>query len=153
MSTMTIRVGIEDFDAGAEIRKLQNGDVKVGAVCSLIGFVRDFGDTADILGMELEHYPGMTEKALREIAGEAGQRWPLEGIVIIHRVGNLKPADQIVLVACSSAHRKAAFSGCEYIIDYLKVRAPFWKKEITAKGARWVDAKTSDEQMAKTWHS
>jgi len=153
MNEMTIKVCHEDFDVSDELQRLNQANKKVGAIASFIGLVRDFGDATDVEAMELEHYPGMTENALRGIAEEACRRWDIAGVTVIHRVGRLKPADQIVLVCCASAHRRAAFSACEFIADYLKVRAPFWKKEITAKGAQWVAAKTSDEADLQRWKS
>jgi len=148
---MTIRIQAEDFDAGAEIRALSQGNPSIGAVASFIGLVRDLGEGGTVSEMTLEHYPGMTEKALREIAEEARQRWDIAGIVIIHRVGPLKPADQIVLVAAAGSHRGEAFAACEFIMDYLKTRAPFWKKEHTPNGSQWVDAREKDDHAAARW--
>ncbi|MCL4470925.1 MAG: molybdopterin synthase catalytic subunit MoaE [Sulfuricella sp.] len=148
---MTVRVQYEDFDLGAEILKLRHGNSKIGAIASFVGLVRDLNDNARVAEMTLEHYPGMTEKALAEILEQAKQRWCIIDALVIHRVGPLKPADQIVLVAVSSAHRGAAFAACEFIMDYLKTRAPFWKKEQTEAGARWVDAHESDEAAAQRW--
>ena len=151
MPAVKIIVGRDDFDAGAELRRVHNVDPKIGAACSFVGYVRDFGDGSDIVGIEVEHYPGMTEKALRGIAEEACNRWSLASVVILHRTGYLKLTEQIVMVVCASAHRKAAFSGCEFIMDFLKVRAPFWKKEFTSASAGWVEAKTSDLDHAQDW--
>jgi molybdopterin synthase catalytic subunit len=123
----------------------------VGAVASFIGTVRDVNDGASVAAMELEHYPGMTEAALEDIATQAKTRWNIIDTLVIHRVGPLKPMDQIVLVAVSAAHRGDAFAACEFIIDYLKTEAPFWKKELTPDGARWVDARASDDQALKKW--
>lgn len=148
---MTVRVQNEDFDLGAEILKLRQGNSGIGAIASFVGLVRDLNENARVAEMTLEHYPGMTEKALAEILEQAKQRWSIIDALVIHRVGSLKPADQIVLVAVSSAHRGAAFAACEFIMDYLKTRAPFWKKEQTEAGARWVDAHESDETAAKRW--
>lgn len=148
---MTIRVQTEDFDAGAEIRALSRGNPKIGAVASFIGLVRDLGDSGAVSEMTLEHYPGMTEKALRKIAEEARQRWDIAATVIIHRVGLLRPADQIVLVAVASRHRREAFAACEFIIDALKTRAPFWKKECTPTGSQWVAAQEKDGYAAARW--
>ncbi|MDH3319176.1 MAG: molybdenum cofactor biosynthesis protein MoaE [Betaproteobacteria bacterium] len=136
---MKISVQTQDFDAGAEIRALSS-DPKVGAVASFIGVVRE-------VAMTLEHYPGMTEKALRKIVDDAGARWQVVGCTVIHRTGALKPTDQIVLVAVASAHRGDAFAACEFIMDYLKTQAPFWKKE----AAGWVEARASDDQAAERW--
>ena len=122
-----------------------------GAVVSFIGLVRDFNDGRNVTGLKLEHYPGMTEKALNDIAVQASQRWPLNAITIIHRVGQLQLADQIVLVAVSSAHRGDAFQACEFVMDYLKTKAPFWKKETTEEGEFWVEAKSSDDTKANSW--
>ena len=148
---MTIRVQTEDFDAGAEILRLRQNDPRIGAVASFIGLVRDINEGESVAGMTLEHYPGMTEKALAAIVEEAKRRWDIYGAVVIHRVGLLKPTDQIVLVAVTSAHRGEAFAACEFIMDYLKTQAPFWKKEETGAGARWVDARESDDQAARRW--
>ena len=148
---MGVRVQLEDFDVGAEIAALRRADPSIGAVASFIGLVRDRNDGDAISGMTLEHYPGMTEKALAGIVAEAKQRWDIIDAMVIHRVGELKPLDQIVLVVVAGAHRGAAFAACEFIMDYLKTRAPFWKKERTGQGARWVEARTSDDQAAERW--
>ena len=140
----------EDFDAGAEIRALA-GDPRIGAIASFIGLVRDVNEGSAVAAMTLEHYPGMTEKALREIVAEASGRWEVLGCTVIHRHGELRPADQIVLVAVASGHRGDAFAACEFLIDYLKTRAPFWKKERTPQGARWVDARAADDAAAERW--
>ena len=126
-------------------------DARIGAVASFLGLVRDLNDGASVSAMTLEHYPGMTEKALEAIVAEAKQRWNIYDALVIHRVGPLKPCDQIVLVAVSSAHRGEAFAACEFIMDYLKTRAPFWKKEDTPDGGRWVDARDSDDSAAARW--
>jgi len=146
-----IRVQSDDFDLGAEVARLRSGDARIGAVVSFIGTVRDLNDGAKIAAMELEHYPGMTEKSLHDIAAQAQARWPLYGMLVIHRVGPLAPLDQIVLVACSAAHRGDAFAACEFIMDYLKTDAPFWKKEQTPEGARWVDARVTDDKAKARW--
>jgi molybdopterin synthase catalytic subunit len=146
-----IRVQTEDFDLSAEVTRLRTGNPKIGAVASFIGLVRDINDGSAVAGMTLEHYPGMTEKALEAIVEEARTRWELEGVTVIHRVGELKPLDQIVLVAVASAHRGEAFAACEFIMDYLKTQAPFWKKEATPSGERWVDARTGDDRAAERW--
>lgn len=148
---MSIRIQEADFDLGAELTALSAGDARVGAVVSFVGLVRDMNEGCGVSEMTLEHYPGMTEKALEAIVEEARQRWDIYATRVIHRVGPLKPCDQIVLVAVSSAHRGEAFAACEFIMDYLKTRAPFWKKEATAEGARWVDARDSDDSAAARW--
>lgn len=148
---MPIRVQTEDFDLGREIAALRAGSPQVGAVASFIGTVRDINDGQSVSEMELEHYPGMTEKALEQIVAAARQRWKIIDALVIHRVGPLRPLDQIVLVAVTSAHRGEAFAACEFIMDYLKSEAPFWKKEQTPTGARWVDARVSDDAALKRW--
>ncbi|ABC31904.1 Molybdopterin converting factor, large subunit [Hahella chejuensis KCTC 2396] len=148
-----IDVTTDDFDLGEETRRLTDGDTAVGAVCSFVGLVRDFSDKPDVKGLYLEHYPAMTEKSLTKIAKEAFQRWDLNGVRVIHRVGELWAGDQIVLVVTASAHRGDAFAACEFIMDYLKVQAPFWKKELTAEGEHWVEAKESDQVRAGEWSS
>ena len=150
---MTVRITSEDFDAGREIAALRANDRRVGAVASFIGTVRDVNDGASVSAMTLEHYPGMTEKALHAIVEEARTRFDILDALVIHRVGELAPADQIVLVAVTSAHRGDAFDACRFIMDYLKTRAPFWKREATPEGARWVDARVSDDEAAKRWES
>jgi len=148
---MAVRVQHEDFDLGAEVAALRADNRAVGAVASFIGTVRDVSDGTRVSTMELEHYPGMTERALEKIEAAARERWPLLGVTIVHRVGLLQPLDQIVLVAVASAHRGAAFAACEFIMDYLKSEAPFWKKEETPEGARWVDARVSDDAALRRW--
>jgi len=148
---MPVRVQTEDFDAGAEIASLRSGDPKVGAVAAFIGVARDVNDGAAVATLSLEHYPGMTERALEGIIEEAHSRWRLIDVLVIHRVGALKPTDQIVLVAVTSEHRGEAFAACEFIMDYLKTRAPFWKKEATSQGERWVEARASDDRAASRW--
>ncbi len=148
---ITVRVQSEDFDAGRELEALTSGRVDVGAVASFIGLVRDANDGHAIHGMTLEHYPGMTEKALEEICREAHARWDVAETLVIHRVGALSPGDRIVFVGVSSAHRGEAFQACEFIMDYLKTRAPFWKKESTPQGERWVEARESDDTAAQRW--
>lgn len=148
---MDIRVQAEDFDAGAEISRLRLSRPDIGAVAAFIGQVRDINDGSAVSGMTLEHYPGMTEKALRQIVEEAQSRWDFFDALVIHRIGELKPQDQIVLVLVAGAHRGEAFAACEFIMDYLKTRAPFWKKETTPEGGRWVDARESDEQARERW--
>jgi len=146
-----IAVQREDFDGGAEARALALGNPKVGAVASFVGLVRDLNDGAAVGAMTLEHYPGMTEKAIAAIVEEARGRWEVIDCTVIHRVGELRPGDQIVLVAVASGHRGDAFAACEFIMDYLKTRAPFWKKEQTPEGARWVEARAGDERAAARW--
>ena len=148
---MSVRVQQADFDLGAEILALRRANPAIGAIASFIGLVRDVNEGDAVSGMTLEHYPGMTEKALARIVEEAKQRWDIIDALVIHRVGELKPLDQIVLVAVAGAHRGAAFDACEFIMDYLKTQAPLWKKELTAQGARWVDARASDDQAAERW--
>ncbi len=147
---MIIKVQEEDFDIAEVNRELLAGRSDVGAVSSFIGLVRDLPATR-LVSMTLEHYPGMTEKSLQKIVESASRRWEILDCAIIHRVGELKPADQIVLVSVVSAHRKAAFQACEFIMDYLKTDAPFWKKEIDAQGEKWVDAKESDNRAKNQW--
>ena len=151
MSNSSIRIQESDFDLGAEIAALRKGDPRVGAVVSFLGTVRDMNDGSQVKGMTLEHYPGMTEKALQEILDQAKARWDIYQTLVIHRVGPLLPEDQIVLVAVTSAHRGEAFAACEFIMDYLKTAAPFWKKEDTPEGARWVDARVTDEAALSKW--
>ena len=148
---MPVRVQTEDFDVGRELAALRNSDRSIGAVAAFIGTVRDVNSNATVSSMTLEHYPGMTEKALATIVADAKARWSIAEALVIHRVGPLLPADQIVLVACTSAHRGEAFAACEFIMDYLKTRAPFWKKEETPEGARWVEARASDDDAAARW--
>lgn len=148
---MPVRIQTTDFDAGAEIAALRGSDPRVGAVASFIGVCRDANDGATVSRMTLEHYPGMTEKAIGGIIAEAKERWGVMDALVIHRVGELRPADQIVLVVVTGAHRGEAFAACEFIMDYLKTRAPFWKKEETPRGARWVEARVSDDEAARRW--
>jgi molybdopterin synthase catalytic subunit len=140
-----------DFDLGAELAALREGDPQVGAVASFIGTVRDRNDGSPVSAMELEHYPGMTERAIESMIDEARRRFDIRGVRVIHRVGALKPRDQIVLVAVASAHRHDAFQACEFLMDYLKTQAPFWKKETTPHGARWVDARQADDAALARW--
>ena len=144
---MTVSVQEADFDVGAEIAALTAGGVDAGAVASFVGLVRG----GEIDAMTLEHYPAMTVKALNDIVAEAHRRWELLGVRVIHRVGRLLPGERIVLVAVSSTHRQAAFAACEFIMDYLKTRAPFWKCEETAAGSHWVDARESDDEALRRW--
>ncbi len=146
-----IRVQREDFDIGAELEALGRGKTGIGGITSFVGLVRDIAGDRRIGAMTLEHYPGMTERQLAEIAAEAERRWPLEALVIIHRYGRLEPGDRIVLVAAASAHRQAAFDACQFLIDWLKTKAPFWKLEETPDGPRWVEAQASDDAAARRW--
>ena len=148
---MTVRVQTEDFDAGAEITRLRLSRADTGAVAAFIGQVRDLNEGANVSAMTLEHYPGMTEKALENIVDQAKQRWNIFDALVVHRVGRLNPTDQIVLVVVSGAHRGEAFAACEFIMDYLKTEAPFWKKEQTPTGERWVEAKSSDDTARERW--
>jgi molybdopterin synthase catalytic subunit len=148
---MAIRVQATPFDPGAEVNAMHDANVGVGAVVSFVGYVRDFNDGRNVAGMFLEHYPGMTEKALGKIVDEAGQRWPLLRVDVLHRVGALEPGEPIVFVGVASAHRQAAFQACDFIMDYLKTRAPFWKKEHTSQGPRWVEGRDSDHAAADRW--
>jgi molybdopterin synthase catalytic subunit len=148
---MTVRVQTEDFDAGAEIAALRRGNPQIGAVASFIGVVRDVNDGASVASMTLEHYPGMTEKALTAIIEKARARWDLYDALIVHRVGALQPTDQIVLVVVTSAHRGDSFAACQFIMDYLKTEAPFWKRESTGAGERWVEARASDDDARQRW--
>ena len=146
---MAVRVQSEDFDLGAELDALRAGRTDIGALVSFSGLVRD--DTGDLKVLELEHYPGMTESALTEIEVEAHKRWELNATLIVHRFGPLKPGEQIMMVAAASPHRKAAFEAADFLMDFLKSRAPFWKKETGVDGAEWVDAKDTDEDALKRW--
>jgi molybdopterin synthase catalytic subunit len=148
---VTVRIQTEDFDSGREIAALRAGDARVGAVAAFIGTVRDVNDAAHVSSLTLEHYPGMTEKALEAIVAEARDRFDILDVLVIHRVGTLAPTDQIVLVVVTGAHRGEAFDACRFLMDYLKTRAPFWKKETTPQGARWVDARASDDEAATRW--
>jgi len=147
----SISVQAEPFDPAAEQQALRAGNPRIGALVSFLGLMRDLNEGDPVSGLYLEHYPGMTEKALAAIAEEAAKRWDLQGIRIVHRVGELLPQDPIVLVAVTSSHRGDAFRACELLIDYLKTRAPFWKKEITESGERWVDARGTDGEAASRW--
>jgi len=150
---VAVRIQTKDFDAGAEMAALRLNNPKIGAVASFIGVCRDANDGTAVTKMTLEHYPGMTERALEKIVVEAKARWDLMEVLVVHRVGELKPGDQIVLVVVTGAHRGEAFAACEFIMDYLKTRAPFWKKEETPQGARWVEARGSDDEAAERWNS
>lgn len=146
-----IRVQTEDFDIGRELENLSRGNHDIGGVCCFVGIVRDVAGSKEITAMTLEHYPAMTEKALKKIEAEARSRWPLEETLIVHRYGRLAPGDRIVLVATASAHRQAAIESCHFLIDWLKTKAPFWKLEETPEGGGWVDARASDDTAAARW--
>ena len=148
---MTVRVQTEDFDLTTEVARLRARNPRVGAVASFVGTVRDLNDGETVSVLELEHYPGMTEKALEAIVAEARRRWAGIEVSIVHRYGRMVPGDQIVLVAVASAHRGDAFAACEFVMDYLKTEAPFWKKEQTPDGARWVDARSTDDAALARW--
>ena len=148
---MTVRVQTEDFDLSTEVAALRAQNPKIGAVACFVGTVRDLNDGSAVETMELEHYPGMTEKSLAAIVEAARGRWPGIEVLIIHRVGKLVPLDQIVLVATTAAHRGDAFASCEFVMDYLKTEAPFWKKEKSEQGERWVDARVTDEAALARW--
>jgi len=148
---MRIRVQAEAFDLAAEVAALYRDNPKVGAVASFLGLVRDINEGEGVHTLTLEHYPGMTEKSLEDIVAEAGTRWSLLDATVIHRIGTLSPTEPIVLVAVASGHRGEAFAACEFIMDYLKTRAPFWKKEATPEGERWVDAREHDDHAARRW--
>jgi molybdopterin synthase catalytic subunit len=148
---MPIRVQTQDFDLTAEVAQLRAADPRIGAIVTFTGTVRDINDGTSVAEMELEHYPGMTERALEDIVAQARVRWSIFDALVIHRVGPLKPLDQIVLVAVTAAHRGEAFAACEFIMDYLKTQAPFWKKEQTPNGARWVDARVADDKALTKW--
>jgi molybdopterin synthase catalytic subunit len=146
-----IRVQREDFDVGAELERLSAGNSRIGGVASFIGLVRDMGGDDRVSALTLEHYPGMTEKKLAEIETEAHRRWPLDAVLIIHRYGRLVPGDRIVLVAAASPHREAALAACQFLIDWLKTDAPFWKSEETPAGERWVVSRAEDEAAKRRW--
>ena len=151
MPAPRVSIQTEDFDLSAEIAALRAQDAGVGAVCSFVGTVRDRNDGSDVSAMELEHYPGMTEKAIEAMVDEAFGRFDIRGVRVIHRVGPLAVQDQIVLVAVTSAHRGQSFQACEFLMDYLKTQAPFWKKERTPEGERWVDARVADNAALARW--
>jgi molybdopterin synthase catalytic subunit len=146
-----VRVQVEDFDVSAELAALRAGRPNVGAVACFVGTVRDVNEGTGVSTMTLEHYPGMTEKALEAIVETARARWELDDVLVVHRVGTLQPLDQIVLVAVTSRHRGNAFQACEFVMDWLKTQAPFWKQEVTPQGTRWVDARESDDAAAARW--
>ena len=146
-----VSIQTQDFDLSHEVENLRNGNTGIGAICSFIGTVRDRNEGDKVATLELEHYPGMTEASINQMISEAKSRFDIFGAVVIHRVGLLMPLDQIVLVAVTSAHRGQSFQACEFLMDYLKTQAPFWKKELTPQGHRWVDARVSDDQALKRW--
>ncbi|MFT5692341.1 MAG: molybdopterin synthase catalytic subunit [Oceanicoccus sp.] len=148
---VVIRVQNEDFDLNVELANMRLLSRETGAIANFVGIVRDLNDGDSVATLHLEHYPGMTESSIRAIVEDAFRRWELLGAIVVHRIGKLEPSDQIVLVAVSSKHRDEAFRACEFIMDYLKTRAPFWKKELTPKGERWVDARDSDLEAARRW--
>ena len=150
---MKILVQTEAFDLGAEVDAMRQGRTDIGAIASFVGLARDLNEGSGVTAMTLEHYPGMTEKALAALVDEANTRWTLLDVTVIHRVGRLLPGDPIVLVVVASSHRGEAFAACEFIMDYLKTQAPFWKKEETPEGARWVDARASDDAAAARWQT
>ena len=149
--SFNVSIQTQDFDVSQELAALRAGDARVGAVCSFLGTVRERNDGSSVASMELEHYPGMTEKSISAMMDEAKKRFDIFGARVIHRVGLLHPEDQIVFVAVTSAHRGESFKACEFLMDYLKTQAPFWKKEVTPEGARWVDARVSDDQALARW--
>ncbi len=149
--SFTVSIQTQDFDVSQELAALRAGDARVGAVCSFLGTVRERNDGSSVASMELEHYPGMTEKSISAMMDEAKKRFDIFAARVIHRVGLLQPEDQIVFVAVTSAHRGESFKACEFLMDYLKTQAPFWKKEVTPEGARWVDARVSDDQALARW--
>lgn len=149
--TTAVSVQTEDFDVSHEIAAVRRDNPRIGAIASFVGVVRDLNDGDSVAEMTLEHYPGMTEKSIDDIITEARARWDVMNARVIHRVGTLKPLDQIVLVVVASGHRGDAFAACEFIMDYLKTRAPFWKKEQTPNGGRWVDARVADDVAAERW--
>ena len=151
MAAPRVSIQTEDFSVEAEIAALRQQNPGVGAVCSFIGTVRDRNDGASVSAMELEHYPGMTERSIEGMIDEAFRRFDILGARVVHRVGPLQPLDQIVLVVVTSAHRGTSFQACEFLMDYLKTQAPFWKKEQTPEGARWVDARVSDDAALARW--
>ncbi len=148
---MAVRIQNDDFDAGAEIALLRRNNPAIGAIACFIGLVRDVNAGDRVSELTLEHYPGMTQKALEKIVEEAKSRWDIIEVLVIHRVGVLRPTDQIVLVVVAGAHRGEAFAACEFVMDYLKTQAPFWKKERTPQGSRWVEARSSDDAAAQRW--
>ena len=148
---LSVSIQTEDFDVSYELAQLRANDARIGAVCSFVGTVRERNEGSDVSSMELEHYPGMTEKSITAMMEEATKRFDIHGARVIHRIGLLQPQAQIVLVAVTSAHRGMSFQACEFLMDYLKTQAPFWKKEVTPDGSRWVDARVSDDKALARW--
>jgi molybdopterin synthase catalytic subunit len=148
---MTVRIQAGDFDVGAELAALRGANPRVGAIASFVGLARDLNEGREVLQITLEHYPGMTERALEDIVAQARQRWDIIDALIVHRIGTIAPLQAIVLVAVTSMHRHDAFEACRFLIDYLKTDAPFWKRELTPHGSHWVEARTSDEQARSAW--
>jgi molybdopterin synthase catalytic subunit len=151
MPSSRVSIQTDDFDLQQELAALRSGDARVGAICSFVGVVRDRNDGSAVASMELEHYPGMTERAIESMIVEAQARFDILSARVIHRIGLLQPEDQIMMVAVTSAHRGASFQACEFLMDYLKTQAPFWKKEQTPEGARWVDARAADDAAVARW--
>ena len=151
MERSRVTIQSQDFDLGAEVAALRAGNAAVGAVAAFVGTVRDRNDGSGVASMELEHYPGMTERAIEAMIDDAVQRFGIDGARVVHRIGLLQPLDQIMMVAVTSAHRGSAFQACEFLMDYLKTQAPFWKKEQTPAGARWVDARVVDDAALQRW--
>ncbi len=151
MEIKRVHIQAEDFNLNEEIEKLRAQDKRIGAICTFTGTVRDRNDGLNISSMELEHYPGMTEKAIEAMVDGAMTRFDIFGVRVVHRIGLLQPLDQVVMVAVTSSHRGESFKACEFLMDYLKTQAPFWKKEQTPEGARWVDARVSDDTALAKW--
>ncbi|MBC7484494.1 MAG: molybdenum cofactor biosynthesis protein MoaE [Rhizobacter sp.] len=151
MGRARVTIQSQDFDLGVEVAVLRAGNAAVGAVAAFVGTVRDRNDGSGVQAMELEHYPGMTERAIEAMIDDAVQRFGIEGARVVHRIGLLQPLDQIMMVAVTSAHRGSAFQACEFLMDYLKTQAPFWKKEQTPAGTRWVDARVADDAALQRW--
>jgi molybdopterin synthase catalytic subunit len=151
MGVSRVSIQAADFDLGAEVAALRAADPGVGGIATFIGTVRDRNEGVGVSGMELEHYPGMTERAIEAMIDAAQQRFEIRSARVVHRIGALRPGDQIVLVIATAAHRRAAFEACEFLMDYLKTQAPFWKKEQTPEGARWVDARSADDAALERW--
>lgn len=151
MEIKRVHIQAEDFNLSNEIENLRAQDKRIGAICTFTGTVRDHNDGLNISSMELEHYPGMTEKAIEAMVDEAMARFDIYGARVVHRIGLLQPLDQVVMVAVTSSHRGESFKACEFLMDYLKTQAPFWKKEQTPEGARWVDARVSDDVALAKW--
>ena len=151
MKPARVTIQPQDFDLGAEVAALRAGNAAVGAVAAFVGTVRDRNDGSAVQSMELEHYPGMTERAIEVMIDDAVQRFGIDGARVVHRIGLLQPLDQIMMVAVTSAHRGSAFQACEFLMDYLKTQAPFWKKELTPAGSRWVDARVADDAALRRW--